>query len=205
MRINNIFRGHWKKVLAAVLTITILTTPAFTGFAAAKESGLLSDIAENDIDFNILLEVVNSDMEEKAVINKDGTVSNYYSSAAQAGVSEKAFQEFEAMLVSINKEVKAGNVEFGEGLFDVKFYEPKVTINLPYGVYCFSNSQIRSALKIIGAGGGIAAVAAALGVTPLIAAAFVMLYSIGDLCNYYDKGMCILHLGPSYWRCVPLR
>ena len=60
MRINNIFRGHWKKVLAAVLTITILTTPAFTGFAAAKESGLLSDIAENDIDFNILLEVCES-------------------------------------------------------------------------------------------------------------------------------------------------
>ena len=107
MRIDNMFTGHWKKILAIVLTITILTMPAFTGIAFAKQSGSLSDATENDVDFDAVLEYVESDMEEKAVINEDGKVSNYYSSAAEAGVSEEAFQEFEKMLEAVNKESKS--------------------------------------------------------------------------------------------------
>jgi len=198
---SKILGKHWQRVVAIMLTVIILATPAITGFAAANETGLLSGVPENDTDIDVLLEIVNSDLEEKAVINEDGTVSNYYSSAAKAGVCKEAFQEFELMLVSINEEVKAGNIKFGEGLFDAKVHEPEVMTKS--GVWCFSNSQVSKALKLITAGAALATIAAALGVTPWVAAGFAALYAMGGLCNWCDNGLCIINLG-SVWTCMPI-
>lgn len=199
---SKIFGKSWQRVTVVILTFVLLASPAITGFAATNVAGSPSKISvpENNKDIDVLLEIVNSDLEEKAVINEDGTVSNYYSSAAKAGVSKEAFQEFELILVSINEEVKAGNIEFGEGLFDAKVHEPEVTTK---SMWCFTNSQVSKALKLIAAGAALATIAAALGVTAFIAAGFVTLYALGDLCNWCDQGLCIMNVG-TIWTCIPI-
>lgn len=199
MGMTNIFKGRWmKNILAVVLTVILITMPAFTGFAAANQSGVLSAATtKNDADFDAVLEYVNSDMEEKAVTNEDGTISNYYSSASEAGVSEKAFQAFEAMLVFINKEVKAGNVALGEGLTVNEFYEPNAVIT-----WCFTNSQVQQATKLLNAGAALATLASYLGVPLYVAAGLAAISALGNLCNWFDKGFCIQKL-PTTWICIP--
>lgn len=199
---NKIFGKSWQRFIVVIMTVVLLTTPAITGFAAANVVGSPSknSVPENNKDIDVLLEIVNSDLEEKAVINEDGTVSNYYSSAAKAGVSKEAFQEFESTLGYINKEVRAGNIKFGEGLFDAEVKEPEVTTK---SMWCFTNSQVTQALKLIQAGAAVATVASFLGVPTWVAAGFFVLYAAGDLCNWCDMGFCIFNVG-SLWWCTPI-
>ncbi len=201
---SKIFRNSGRGIIVAILTIVLLATPAITGFATANVAVSPSKISvpENNKDINVLLEIVNSNLEEKAAINEDGTVNNYYSSAAKAGVSKEAFQEFESMLVYINEEVKAGNIEFGDGLFDAKVNEPEA-VTKDIDMWCFSNSQVSRALKLIAGGAAIATIAAYLGVPSWVAAGFVVLYAAGDLCNWCDQGFCIMHWINS-WSCIPI-
>lgn len=197
----------------ALMFTMVVPTPTFAANVATQSQEKDCECSSKDVDgkkvysnsdadIDILLEIVESDLEEKAVINKDGTVSNYYSSATEAGVSEKAFQEFEKMLEKVNTDVKAGIIQFGNSLFDYTVKDPEVAAQ---AYYCFSDSQVQKALKVIRAGGAVAAVAAALGYVPAwVAAGFVALAAIGDLCNWNNNGMCILFVGTQPMSCIPL-
>ncbi|GAB6274196.1 MAG: hypothetical protein STSR0004_10590 [Peptococcaceae bacterium] len=101
----------------------------------------------------------------------------------------------------INEEVRAGNIKFGEGLFDAEVHEPEVTTKS--GMWCFTNSQVSKALKLIQAGAAVATVAAFLGVPAWVAAGFFALYAAGDLCNWCDMGFCIMHIS-NIWACIPI-
>ncbi|HBQ25768.1 MAG TPA: hypothetical protein DD791_05195 [Syntrophomonas sp.] len=205
---SKILKNSWKRLIMTVLTVAFLATPAGTGFVIANMAVSPSkqiSIPENNKDIDVLLEIVYSDLEEKVVINKDGTVSNYYSSADKAGVSKEAFKEFESLLVNINKEVRAGNITFGEGLFDAEIHGPKIAPNFAPGViFCFTNSQVSQALKLIQAGAALATIASVLGAPVGVAAAFLALYAAGDLCNWCDQGFCIMKLPTPGWACIPI-
>ncbi|MDM5217955.1 hypothetical protein H2N74_14110 [Bacillus velezensis] len=58
----------------------------------------------------IALEIAKSDLEEKAVVNKEGFAENFYKNAKDANVSEKAFEEFNASLENLNKGVKKRSI-----------------------------------------------------------------------------------------------
>ncbi|MGD2435042.1 hypothetical protein ACP8H3_13910 [Bacillus velezensis] len=54
------------------------------------------ELKDTDTEMKIALEIAKSDLEEKAVVNKDGFAENFYKNVKN--VSEKAFEEFNESL-----------------------------------------------------------------------------------------------------------
>ncbi|KXY40011.1 hypothetical protein AT268_28050 [Bacillus cereus] len=170
------------------------------------------DLTITDENFNIALEIAESDLEETTIKNSDGTLSSSYQNELEAGVSKEVFVTYLKVLESFNYEIQKGNLEVGNGLKDLKFKDQNSIKDIQYvsslGVnfYYLTNSDLGKVNKILGVGGTAAALAGALGITvglaaPILACAAFLGAGL-NACNWFDKGIFIKKTASS-WACWP--
>ncbi|MEJ8548302.1 hypothetical protein [Brevibacillus borstelensis] len=74
---------------------------------------------ETDYDLELLLEIAQSNLEEKTTV-QNGVIVNGFKNHKEAGVSKEAFEKFEKILSFTNDEIKRGNIPIGKNILDIK-------------------------------------------------------------------------------------
>ncbi|WP_366597578.1 hypothetical protein AB0R79_14885 [Bacillus velezensis] len=212
------------KIFSSVMSIAIassLTLPSFASaetFSAPKVSkecsqplsegevtdkyGKPIELKDTDTDMKIALEIAKSDLEEKAVVNKEGFAENFYKNAKDANVSEKAFEEFNASLENLNKGVKNGQYKLGSNISDIKVSGAENSDVAAQASWFISHSKSAKAQKLILAGAGVSLLASELGVPVLVASGLAALAAGAGLCDWNDKGFYLIYAA-NLFTCVP--
>ncbi|MEG7380372.1 hypothetical protein V5785_13800 [Bacillus subtilis] len=173
-----------------------------TGEQVQEKYGTPAHISDKNVDLDLALEIANSDLEEKAIVNDQGLAENYYKNAKEANVSEKAYNEFNAVLENLNAGIESGQYTLGENLSDINFPEKNGDVS-QQGVWFISHSKASKAQKLIAGGAGVALLASELGLPVLVASGLAMLAAGTGLCDWNDKGFYIINVG-SMWTCTPM-
>ncbi|MGR5968703.1 hypothetical protein ACT7C1_12650 [Bacillus paranthracis] len=71
-----------------------------------KDGGIVKDVKINDENYQLGIEIAQSNLEETTIIDEKGFVKSAYINAEQAGVSEKAYQAYLQTLDFFNVEIK---------------------------------------------------------------------------------------------------
>lgn len=181
-----------------------------------KDGGIVKDVKINDENYQLGIEIAQSNLEETTIIDEKGFVKSAYINAEQAGVSEKAYQAYLQTLNFFNVEIKKGTIKMDKGLTIVSYepakmeFEKNVNRVKVFGTTHFylSNSDLSKVNKVIAFGGSASALAAALGVAvgvaaPILAAAAFLGAGL-NLCNWNDKGIILAHIN-NMWSCTPAK
>ncbi|MDG3074747.1 hypothetical protein [Bacillus halotolerans] len=210
------------KIFSSVMSVALVSSLTLPSFASAKTAepevskgcnqplteeeftekyGTPTDLSEDNTDLDLAFEIANSDLEEKAIVNNKGLAENYYKNAKEANVSEKAYNEFNAVLKNLNDGINSGQYTLGENISDIHFAESSGDVSQK-GSWYISHSKASKATKLIAAGAGVALLASELGVPVLVASGLAALSAGVGLCDWNDKGFYIMYIG-NVWTCVP--
>jgi hypothetical protein len=183
-----------------------------------KDGGIVKDVKINDENYQLGIEIAQSNLEETTIIDEKGFVKSAYINAEQAGVSEK--KAYQAYLQTLDffmlKLKKKGTIKMDKGLTIVSYepakmeFEKNVNRVKVFGTTHFylSNSDLSKVIKVIAFGGSASALAAALGVAvgvaaPILAGAAFLGAGL-NLCNWNDKGIILAHIN-NMWSCTPAK